>query len=727
MQQCLVTNVADADLEDPQSRSLLGGKGHNLAVMRQQLDLAVPPAFVIGTDVCRQYLKQGWPAQLDDDISAELDRLGEMAGRRFGSTSAPMLVSVRSGAPVSMPGMMDTILNVGINSAIEAALAEATGDATFAANCHLRFCRMYADTVLGLPHSEIGQAEALANDDAGRIAEIRRLADEVGGIPDDPYEQVRHCVEAVFGSWHSDRAATFREREGIPEDLGTAAVIQTMVFGNLDDDSGTGVYFTRNPATGENEPYGDYLVRAQGEDVVAGTHQVDGLDALALRHPDQYRDLVAAGRRLELHEADMCDIEFTLSSGRLYLLQTRVGRRAPAAAVRMAVEMADDAEFPLDRAEAVRRVPKDVVEALMSAASVDSGAEVIATGHAASPGAASGVLCTDLDAVESLVEGGSGVILARPETSPSDVAGMLASNGIITSLGGVVSHAAVVARSWGLPAVTGIDQMVVGDGHVMMGAERINDGELVTIDGTAGTVCRGDRIVADSAPPHELEMLRLWAAEYGIEFGSKQASGGPANESELTTIDPMEVLRCVGLKGLAKPSALAKILGCTTAALDEALAPNDDKWMAVGDRGIALSPAGRTWVDGQLASERGTVDGGLEQIYIEFEPLNREFKELVTRWQTTQDLALTLGELADLDTRFTPLVERSGQSLARLGSYRRRFANALAAVSAGDPAMVASPLADSYHTVWFEYHEDLIVLSGRDRATEEAREAAHGE
>lgn len=731
MDQRVVTNVADADLSDPGSRNRLGGKGHNLAVMRQQLDLPVPPAFVLGTDLCRAYLESGWPQHIEDDIAAELARLGSDTGREFGSTTAPMLVSVRSGAPVSMPGMMDTVLNVGINAAIAAGLATETGDEAFALDCHLRFCRMYADTVLGLPAAEIAQAEALATDMPGRIAAVQALAEEVGGIPDDPIEQLRYCIEAVFGSWHSHRAHTFREREGISEDLGTAAVVQTMVFGNLDDNSGTGVYFTRNPSTGENVPYGDYLPKAQGEDVVSGAHQVDGLDALAARHPDQYRELVEAGRRLERHETDMCDIEFTLSSGRLYLLQTRVGRRAPAAAVRIAVEMAADDDFPLSRPDAVRRVPREVIDQLTGAASVEAGAEVVASGLAASPGAASGVLCTDPDAVDQVVDGGTGVILARPETSPSDVAAMLASNGIITSLGGLVSHAAVVARGWGLPAVTGIEEMVVGDGHITVGGTRIDDGEMLTIDGSAGTVHRGNRITTDSAPPHEVETLRLWAAENGIDFGDADipapapTGNGAVDQAALATIASFPVLRSVGLKGLAKPASLAEALGCTPAAIEAALDAEPDLWTAVGDRGVALSPAGRTLVAESLSEEREGLNGALEPIYLDFEPMNREFKALVTKWQTDDDLQATTDALIELDSRFGPLVERSGALLDRLARYRWRFTNALRAVQDGDPKMVASPLADSYHTVWFEYHEDLIALTGRDRAAEEAREAEH--
>ncbi|HET7828172.1 MAG TPA: PEP/pyruvate-binding domain-containing protein, partial [Candidatus Limnocylindrales bacterium] len=313
------------DLPPDEVVLLLGGKGANLVTMGVDLGLPVPPAFTITTQACRAFLADGWPDALDEELRSQMTRLEAAVGRRFGDATDPLLVSVRSGAPRSMPGMMDTILNLGLNDATEVGLAAASGDAAFARDCHSRFRATYREVV---------GVEA----------------------PADPWQQLRGAIEAVFRSWTSERAVTYRRVEGIPDDLGTGVTVQAMVFGNLGDDSGTGVLFTRNPATGEDELYGDVLFGAQGEDVVAGTHTTEAIAVLDTRLPAVGAELRRDAAILERHYRDCCDIEFTIERGRLWLLQVRVGKRTPQAALRMAVDMAADPSFPLTRDEAVRRV-----------------------------------------------------------------------------------------------------------------------------------------------------------------------------------------------------------------------------------------------------------------------------------------------------------------------------------------------------------------------------------
>ena len=331
--------------------AILGGKGAGLREMAVDMGLPVPPGFVITTDVCRAYRESGWPPGLNDEIETHLGRLAEKTGRAFGDPAAPLLVSVRSGAPVSMPGMMDTLLNVGMTPAIRDRLAEETGNPDFAADAWLRFNKMYAEIVLGVSRVELAEVAASDESTAGKLpaAErvIQRAAEAGAGIPQTPIDQLRGAVEAVFRSWDSDRARVFREREGVSSDLGTAVTVQSMVFGNIDDHSGTGVAFTRDPATGDSNPTGDYLVRAQGEDVVAGSHSVSSLDALKTQLPSVHAELLSTLDGLERHYRDMCDVEFTVSAGTLYILQTRIGRRSPQAAARIAVDMANDPDFPL--------------------------------------------------------------------------------------------------------------------------------------------------------------------------------------------------------------------------------------------------------------------------------------------------------------------------------------------------------------------------------------------
>ena len=412
-------------------RKIIGSKAANLAAMANELGLPVPPGFAVSTAACLEYLAHGWPEGLEDEIRAHMAGVERALGRRFGDPADPLLVSVRSGAPVSMPGMMDTLLNLGLNSATAPGLARLSGDASFVDACRARLAKSYPDIV-------------------------------GGPVPEDPWEQLHGAVEAVFRSWNSERARAYRQREGIPDDLGTGVIVQAMVFGNCSDDSATGVLFTRNPATGENVLYGDIMFRAQGEDVVAGTHQTEPIAVLDRRLPAVAAELRHNAEALERHYADVCDIEFTIERGKLWMLQTRIGKRSPQAAVRIAVEMAEDPGFPLSRAEAVKRVAHLLADPPRAAAERRAGAAAITQGLGASPGLACGEIVTTPEAAVAAADRGRRVILVRHETSPDDVHGMAKAVGLLTTTGGLASHAAVVARGWGIPAVVGAAAVSVG-------------------------------------------------------------------------------------------------------------------------------------------------------------------------------------------------------------------------------------------------------------------------
>ena len=422
-----------------EAKALVGGKAANLGVMARDLVLPVPPGFAITTGTCRGFLAGGWPAGLDDEIRSAMADVEAKVGRRFGDPADPLLVSVRSGAPVSMPGMMDTILDLGLNDETTRGLGDVARDEEFAEECRRRFVESFRSIV------------------------------GVDDVPEDPWRQLRLAIEAVFRSWQSDRARAYRAKEDIPDDLGTAVTVQAMVFGNRGSDSGTGVLFTRNPATGEPELYGDVLFDAQGEDVVAGTHQTEPIAVLDTRIPSVGRELRAAAERLEHHYADLCDIEFTIEDGKLWLLQVRVGKRSPQAALRIAVDMAEDPDFPLTHEQAVRRVLPLLADPPRVTTERSIDASPLTTGLAASPGVATGPIVTDPDAAIASAEAGTPAILVRAETSPDDVHGMAKAAGILTSRGGLASHAAVVARGWGIPAVVGAESVNVDGGGVTIG------------------------------------------------------------------------------------------------------------------------------------------------------------------------------------------------------------------------------------------------------------------
>jgi pyruvate,orthophosphate dikinase len=491
---------------------LLGGKAWGIVRMRR-LGLPVPPAFTLPVTECGRYHESGrrldqqtWQAVLDG-----VTWLEQQTGRRLGDPSAPLLVSVRSGAPVSMPGMMDTVLNLGITDEVERSLAELAGDPDFARDTHTRFCAQFGKVVLGADIEPPGPG---ADADAVR-AEI--AADCGQEVPRNPHDQLRQAISAVFDSWQSRRAVAYRKHWGISDEGGTAVTVQAMVFGNLGADSGTGVFFTRDPLTGAPEPYGEWLPGGQGEDVVSGTHAVQTLADLADQLPTVHAELIEAGRVLEREHGDVQDIEFTVEHGRLFLLQTRAAKRSPAAAVRTAVDFAESGV--IDRATALLRVTPDQVATVLQprlAAGAEA-AEVLARGEPACPGVASGVVVGDSETADLAAAEGRDVVLVRPTTSPEDIAGMIAARAVVTELGGSTSHAAVVTRALGRPCVVGVGTGVTTDWP----------GRQITVDAGKGVVYAG--LLATEAVRTEddpaLSRLWQWAREDGAVQVVDEAPG----------------------------------------------------------------------------------------------------------------------------------------------------------------------------------------------------------
>jgi pyruvate, orthophosphate dikinase len=489
---------------------LLGGKGAGLAEMTATLRVAVPPGFTIPVPVCHAFQTGGWPEGLDDALAEHVQRLERCMERRFGDPADPLLVAVRSGAPASMPGMLDTVLNLGLNDETVQGLAATSGDELFAWDSYRRFVRMFATTVMGVDPATLEEQPADGGSPALRD-HVRRLQQtvlrEVGRpVPQEPALQLRQAIEAVFRSCQSARATAYRDKEGLEHDMGTAVNVQAMVFGNRGPDSGTGVVFTRNPATGEAHPYGDYLPQAQGEDVVAGTARTMPIDHLHEHQPAAYQELLQVLRRLEIHYRDVCDVEFTLEQGRLWLLQTRVGKRSAVAAVRIAVDLVDDPDVRLTAAEALERVSPELRERAHQeiadrVAHHGADDQLLATGLGASPGRVTGRVALSS---EEAADADGDVILVRNETSPEDVAGMAASVGILTTRGGLVSHAAVVARGWHLPAVVGAHDLGLEQDAIRSPRGLVvRAGDVITIDGTSGHVWAGD-----VEPPEEQGLER---------------------------------------------------------------------------------------------------------------------------------------------------------------------------------------------------------------------------
>jgi pyruvate,orthophosphate dikinase len=470
-------------------------------------------------------------------------------GRTLGDAADPLLVSVRSGAKFSMPGMMDTVLNLGLNDESVNGLAKQTSDERFAYDSYRRFVQMYARIVLGVPGEEFDErleavktGSGAATDAAIPAQALRELVGEFKEVvqnhtghpfPQAPADQLRGAIEAVFSSWNGARAVAYRVRERIPHDLGTAVNVQAMVFGNRDDSSGTGVGFTRDPATGAKGAYGDFLVNAQGEDVVAGIRNTEPLAALEQRFPAIYSELMDIFARLEKHYRDMCDTEFTIDQGKLWMLQTRVGKRTGRAALRMAVDMVDDEAIHLSHAEAVQRITADHVDGVLHPQFADTSAPALTKGLAASPGAAVGKVYFTADDAAAAAANGEKVILVRSETSPEDVHGMLAAEGILTARGGLVSHAAVVARGWGKPAVVGAEAVRIVGKEFRVGDTVVKEGDVISLDGGSGVVVVGAVETTAAEPPEELNKILSWADEIrGTRLGVwANADTGPDAEN----------------------------------------------------------------------------------------------------------------------------------------------------------------------------------------------------
>jgi pyruvate,orthophosphate dikinase len=510
--------VYDFDEPTEGGRDLLGGKGIGLAEMTQ-LGIPVPAGFTITTDACRAYMASGGrlPNGLEEEIDEHLARLEQKTGKRFGDADDPLLVSVRSGAAVSMPGMMDTILNVGLNDAAVEGLARRTGNERFALDSYRRLIQMYGEIVEHIEAHRFSDALARQEDDlSGLIDTFKRIYEEETGrrFPQDPKEQLGRAVKAVFESWDTPRAKAYRRHNHIPDDLGTAVNVVQMVFGNKGEQSGTGVAFTRDPSTGESGLYGEFLADAQGEDVVAGIRTPDPVEAMREKLPDAFDELLETMRRLEEHYKDMQDIEFTVEDGKLYLLQTRSAKRTAAAALKAAVNMVD--EGLITREEAVARIdPSQLDQLLHPRIDPDAAYEVAATGLNASPGAASGGIVFDADTAEERGRNGDSVILVRWETTPDDIHGMIAAQGILTAHGGMTSHAAVVARGMGKPCVAGCEALTISveTGTARLDGQELAEGDVLTIDGTTGEVIVGEVPLIPPDINEDFETVLGWADE----------------------------------------------------------------------------------------------------------------------------------------------------------------------------------------------------------------------
>ena len=696
-------------------RELLGGKAWGVNRMAS-LGLPVPPAFALTTRVCRHHLAGGerlapavWEA-----VRAGVSGLEARTGRRFGAGPRPLLVSVRSGAAHSMPGMMDTVLDLGMDDAVEAALAVEAGDAAWAADTRRRFREQYRAVVGG-----------------GR-----------GDVPDDAEEQLRAAVCAVLDSWDSARAVAYRAHHGLRQDAGTAVTVQAMVFGNLDDRSGTGVLFTRDCRTGDPEPWGEWLPRAQGEDVVSGTRDPLPLADLARRLPEVHAELLASGARLEADARDVQDVEFTVQSGRLHLLQTRTARRAPRAAVRCAVALVD--EGVVTRDEAVARVSPEQARLLLQPDRVDPppGAEPLARGLGACPGVATGVVVDDASTAEERAAAGEDVVLARPTTSPEDLRGLLAARAVVTETGGVTSHAAVVGRELGRPTVVGCGA----------GTLRVLFGRQVTVDGGSGCVWAGAPPTsrAGTALDADLRRLARWASPgrpdvaldelpsllAQVSARGEPAGGGSAPPGTPTDgaadVDETALLRLVALKGRAGAETFAESLGAPVPQVRRALDSLCRRGLcATTPTGaVRTAPEGRAHLARLLAEERAGCDPVRAQhVYDRFCTVNDEVKAVVTAWQVREDGApndhadpgydaLVLGRLAQVHADAAPVLEEVASLAPRLARYPLRLRGALARVQGGEHSFVARLVVDSFHTVWFELHEDLMSVAGRTRAAE---------
>ncbi|MEM4363848.1 MAG: pyruvate, phosphate dikinase [Candidatus Diapherotrites archaeon] len=518
-----------------QAQFILGNKGAQLAEMTRA-GLNVPYGFTITTDACREFyrLNKKWPKGLEEEVKKALKKLEKKTGKKFGDEKNPLFVSVRSGSYVSMPGMMDTVLNLGMNDKTTETFANLTKNPRAAYDSYRRFINMFGDVVMGIPHAKFEEKLTEIKERAGakfdtdlNVEELKKVVEEYKAIvkrekgnsfPQDPITQLKMGINAVFDSWNSNRAIAYRKINNLRNDAGTAVNVQAMVFGNMGEDSGTGVAFTRNPATGEKEHYGEFLVNAQGEDVVAGIRTPKPIEEMKNTHPKVYAELSKIFEKLDKHYKDMQDFEFTFEKGKLYLLQTRSGKRTAHAAVKIAVDMAK--EGLITKEEAIMRVKPEQLDQLLHKQidmKVKESAKLIAKGIAASPGAAVGKAVFSAEKATELTSLGEKVILVRTETSPEDIEGMHSAKGILTARGGKTSHAAVVARGMGKPCVAGCEDIIVHEQEKMFKSKsgiEIKEGEYITIDGSTGEVFVGELMLTEPVMSEDFSTLMKWADQY---------------------------------------------------------------------------------------------------------------------------------------------------------------------------------------------------------------------
>lgn len=723
-----------------------------------ELGLSVPPGFILTTAACRTVFEDGWGPRLDDELRAGIAWIERQLDRRLGDPESPLLVSVRSGAPVSMPGMMDTVLNAGMTDAVAEALSEHSGNGLFGWDTARRFVQSYAAAVAGAPTRLIAVSSARGlGADEGRglspdalASATRQFREKLAAagypVPDDPGLQIRKASQAVFDSWKSDRAEAYRRVEGIAGELGTAVTIQAMTFGNLGKRSGTGVAFTRDPSTGATEITGEFLPGAQGEDVVSGTQVTRSLSEMRTIWPETADELAAAAARLERDLGDMVDIEFTVEEGVLWFLQVRRGKRSPRAALRIAIDMAEDPDFPLDRAGALERVAEVLADPPTGPAPEPlsdpprpgpepsaSTPERLAEGLAASPGRAVGALCTNIGETIERVGRGESVVLIRSETSPADIAGIAEARGLVTARGGVVCHAAVVARSWGIPAVVGATSIEVGTDGITVAGTQVATGETVTVDGDRGLLLLGSH-PGSRTELEEVRTLRAWRAD--LEQPDRPRTRPRAH----APLEVVEVRRVIGLKGAASADSLIEVFGCEpgeAAKVIDALVREGAAEKLPGER-VRLTEDALAEVDELYRRDSSRLRAAVEPVLDDFGTVDLAFKQLITSWQMREvDGAQIMNDHTDkdYDTEVVKQLrddihQRIGAVVAavagvepRLARYRDRFGAALEAVQEGEVQMMAHPLRDSYHTIWFEFHEELIRLSGRDRGSEAAGRA----
>jgi pyruvate, orthophosphate dikinase len=671
-------------------RELVGGKAHSLNRMHLS-GLPVPPAFVLSTDTCALFDAGGGelPVDVVADLKDAVSELERRSQRRFGDPERPLLVSVRSGAARSMPGMMDTILNLGANAAVADGLRTQTGNPMYAADTLRRFVDQFERVVGAAP-------------------------------PEDPWQQLLAAVGAVFRSWNSPRAQSYRRHHGIGDDGGTAVTVQAMVFGNFDDQSGSGVLFTRNPSTGDQAPFGEWLPLGQGEDVVSGRHDPLPLHTLAQQLPEVHAELLTAARTLEITGKDVQEVEFTVESGRLWLLQTRAAKRSPDAAVRFAVSLHQDGIVTIE--EALRLVTPEQLAALRRptiAPGARAKATLLARGEPACPGTARGTVVLDTEEAEDLAGQGVDVVLARPTADPHDVAGMIAAVAILTEVGGSTSHAAVVSRELSTPCVLGCG----------VGTLQALAGRQVTVDGETGEVFDGalEVAVGTETANQALSTLNSWLAGRGSLVDQAPAEGQPQRGE---VVDELKVLQAVRLKGRIGLAALAATVDVDSASVGTVVTQLAEAGFLFAGKVIKVSPEGRQRLTELLAEERGSgVDkGAIAAVYDDFRGVNADFKALITDWQlkngepnTHDDTAYdarVLTRLDDVHNRVTPLIAAAAVHLTRLACYSAKLSAALAKVHAGERIWLTRPIIDSYHTVWFELHEELILAAGLTREDE---------